>query len=539
MRLLARLRNQRLLSVTLVLFTLSIGILVGTLIGTAVRAEKTQTAASDATPLTIPDPVQLSTAFSQLAKQLEPAVVNVTARYGARETPQRPPRARRRNPTPTPPEEDDDQDSPDMFHRFFGQDPFGDQPQRPLHHRQSNGSGVIVDAHGYILTNYHVIEDATRIQIKFNGDTTEYNAKLIGSDPETDLAVLHVEDYHKPLAPAKIGNSDGVQVGDWAVAIGSPFGLEATVTAGIVSAKGRDIGPNHELQRFIQTDAAINPGNSGGPLLDIRGEVIGINTAIATESGGYQGIGFALPINLAVNVYNQIIKAGRVSRGSIGIGFDAKQKPETLKVYGSNHGVFITNVEAGQPADKAGIKVEDVIVAFNGRPIEGGDDLVNRVSMAPAGSEATIVVLRSGKRLEFKLKIGERTEVWANNPRFFKFRKEQPAGGAESTQVSFGLQVQNLTQAWRGQRGFKELGGVLVTGVDPDSFGDDVGLQPNDVITAINRRPVNSVDDVKKIQSTLKPGDAVAFRVMWGLRTARGQMDWQAVFAAGTLPANP
>jgi serine protease Do len=535
MRLWEILRKERLLSITLLAFTLSIGILVGTLINTAVRAERPRQA-SDAAPLVIPDPVQLSTAFSQLAKQLEPAVVNVTASYSAREIER--PRTQRRSPTPGPPEEDDP-DNPDMFHRFFGQDPFGDLPQRPFRHRQSNGSGVVVDPHGYILTNYHVIEDATRIQLKFNGDATEYNAKLIGSDPETDLAVLQVENYKKPLAAARIGNSDGVQVGDWAVAIGSPFGLEATVTAGIVSAKGRDIGPDHQLQRFIQTDAAINPGNSGGPLLDIRGQVIGINTAIATDSGGYQGIGFALPINLAVNVYNQIVKTGRVSRGSIGVGFDANQKTETLKVYGSNHGVFVTNVESGGPADKAGIKVEDVIVAFNGRSVQDGDDLVNRVSAAPVGSEAALGVLRNGKPMTFKLKIGEREEVWANNPRFSRFHQDQSPANGTSTAVSFGLQVQNLTDAWRRQRAFTEQGGVLVTRVDGDSFGDDVGLEPNDVITAINRRPVGSVDDVKKIQATLKPGDAVAFRVMRGARTARGAMDWRAVFAAGTLPANP
>jgi serine protease Do len=351
MSFIAKLKTQKLLSATLLLFTLSIGILIGTLIGTAVRAEKSQIGASDAATLIIPNPVQLSTAFSQLAKQLEPSVVNITATY-APEAGQRP-RTRRRG--PSPPDDDEDQDQgqgqgqgggSDLFHRFFGQDPFGDSPH-PFLHRQATGSGVVVDAHGYILTNFHVVEDASRIQIKFTGDTTEYNARLVGQDPETDLAVIKLESYNRPLVPAKVGNSDGVQVGDWAVAIGSPFGLEATVTAGIISAKGRDIGPDHQLQRFLQTDAAINPGNSGGPLLDIRGQVIGINTAIATDSGGYQGIGFALPINLAATVYNQIVKSGRVTRGSIGIGFDSNQKPETLRVYGSGHGVFVTRVEPG------------------------------------------------------------------------------------------------------------------------------------------------------------------------------------------------
>jgi serine protease Do len=452
MQLLAKLRQQKLLSSTLLLFTLSIGVLIGTLINTAVHAEKPQVTASDATPLVIPSPVELSTAFSQLAKQLAPSVVNITSTYGQRDNQQA--RTRRRAPTPAPPDDDDDQGGSDLFHRFFGQDPFGDLPQRPFPRRQATGSGLIVDRHGYILTNYHVVEDATRIQVKFNGDATEYTAKLIGSDPETDLAVIKLENYNKPLVPATMGNSDGVQVGDWAVAIGSPFGLEATVTAGIVSAKGRDIGPDHQLQRFIQTDAAINPGNSGGPLLDIRGQVIGINTAIATDSGGYQGIGFALPVNLAVSVYNQIIKSGRVSRGSIGIGFDPNQKPETLKVYGASQGVFIINVEAGGPAAKAGLKVEDVIVGYNGHAIKDGDDLVNRVSATPVGTDAAVTVLRGGKKMDFTVKVGERTEVWANDPRFRRFRREEPSHDS-STQVKFGLQIQNLTPAWRDRRGFR------------------------------------------------------------------------------------
>jgi serine protease Do len=528
---LAKLRTQKLLSATLLLFTLSIGILIGTLINSAVRAEKGP-ATGDATPLTIPSPTELSTAFSQLAKQLAPSVVNITSTYGAPDDPQV--HARRRGQTPSPPDDDEeDQGGSDLFHHFFGDSP------HPFLHRQATGSGVVVDAHGYILTNFHVVEDASRIQVKFNGDATEYHARLIGSDPETDLAVLKLENYGKPLVPAKIGNSDGVQVGDWAVAIGSPFGLDASVTAGIISAKGRDIGPDHQLQRFLQTDAAINPGNSGGPLLDIRGEVIGINTAIATDSGGYQGIGFALPINLAANVYNQIIRTGRVSRGSIGIGFDPNQKPETLKVYGSNHGVFVTRVEPGGPAAKAGLKVEDVIVGFNGRSVKDGDDLVNHVSATPVGSEATVDVLRGGKRMQFALKVGERTKVWAGDPRFSRFRQSQPDSGSASTQVRFGLLVQNLTQEWRNRRSFKEQGGVLITSVDAGSFADDVGLQPNDVITAINRRPVSSVDDVQKIQATLKAGDPVAFRVLRGARDVRGQMVWQPFYVAGTLSANP
>ncbi|MGO9096055.1 MAG: Do family serine endopeptidase [Bryobacteraceae bacterium] len=533
-----QLRRQKLLSATLLLFTLSIGILIGTLVTTKVRADKAQGGAPDATPLVIPNPVQISTAFTALAKQLEPSVVNITSTFGPRPSQQA--RTRRRQGQPQPDQDDDDQGGSDLFRRFFGQDPFGgDQGIQP-YHREGTGSGVVVDRNGYILTNLHVVDNATRIQVKFTGDPTEYTAKLIGSDPETDVAVIKIEDGKK-LVPAKIGNSDGVQVGDWAVAIGSPFGFEATVTAGIISAKGRDIGGGeHQLQKFIQTDAAINPGNSGGPLLDIQGQVIGINTAIATENGGYQGIGFALPINLAVNVYNQIVKTGRVSRGSIGVGFNGNEKPETLKVYGATHGVFVTQVTPGGPGDKAGIKVEDVIVAFNGRPVKDGDDLVSRVSATPVGSVAAVTVLRGGKEVDLKLTLGERSEVWADAPQFRRFRRQEEGREETSTEVKFGLNVRNLTDGLRDRLGFGQKGGVLIAGVVEGSFAEDIGVAPRDILMAINKQAVNSVDDLQRIQAKLKPGDAVAFRVMRaGLDTEGGHIQWRPAFPAGTLPANP
>jgi serine protease Do len=538
MKILGQLRHQKVLSATLLAFTLSIGILIGTLINTAVHAEREPGGVRDANALVIPNPVQLSTAFSALAKQLEPSVVNITSTYGARATAQS--RNRRSAPREPDQEEDDDQGGFDLFRRFFGQEP--DIPLQPFGRRQGTGSGVVVDRNGYILTNFHVVEDATRIQLKFNGDPAEYTAKLVGSDPETDLAVIKL-DNGKKLVPARIGNSDGVQVGDWAVAIGSPFGLEATVTAGIISAKGRDIGGvEHQLQKFIQTDAAINPGNSGGPLLDIQGQVIGINTAIATENGGYQGIGFALPINLAVTVYNQIVRSGRVSRGSIGVGFNPNEKPETLRVYGAKQGVFITQVEPNGPGEKAGVKVEDVIVALNGQPVKDGDDLVARVSNTPVGSEAALTILRDGRKLDLKVKIGERSEVWANDPRFRRFRREETGQEGSATQVKFGISIQNLTQGLRERMGFEEKGGVLVTGVTPNSFAEDIGVVPRDIIMAINRQPVASMDDVQRIQAKLKPGDAVAFRIMRGVRgqgARPGETLWQPAYLAGTLTSNP
>jgi serine protease Do len=528
---LALLRRQKLLSASLVLFTLSIGILIGTLLDSGVHAQKDQ-GAPDATPLTIPAASRLSSSFALLAKRLEPSVVNITSTYVPRASRSR--SGSRQQP---------DEDGADLFRRFFGQDPYGDDlggSRSP-----ATGSGVVVDRNGYILTNYHVVEDAFRIQVKFNGDPAEYNARIVGADPETDLAVIRLENG-KPLTPAKIGNSDEVEVGDWAIAIGSPFGLEATVTAGIISAKGREIGgADHQMQRFIQTDAAINPGNSGGPLLNILGEVIGINTMIATDSGGSQGVGFALPINLAVNVYNQIIRTGRVSRGSIGVSFPVDQKAELLKAWGGpGAGVFVTTVEPGGPAEKAGLKPEDIITHFNGRPVRDGDELVNRVSATPAGTQATVQVLRSGKALTLPLKVGERSQVWARTlpaPRYPS--PQQPAVPERASQGRFGIDIKNLTQGDRERISYTEREGVLVSGVDPGSFADEIGLLPRDIVVAINRQPVKSVDDIQRIERGFKSGDAVGFHVLRPLRRVRQggsgvrriEVEWQSVFLAGTL----
>ncbi len=535
MKFFASLREHKLLSFTLLLFTLSIGILLGTLVNTAVRAGNGQAGARDATPLSIPNPVELSTAFSQLAKQLEPAVVHITSTYGERERRQQSQRAPRRQPMPSP---EEGQEGWEWFRRFFGQQPFEDAPQYPFR-PQSTGSGFVVDRNGYILTNLHVVEEASRIQVKFHADPKEYDAKLVGSDAETDVAVIKIENG-KPLTPARVGNSDAVGVGDWAVAIGSPFGLEASVTAGIISAKGRELaGEGHQLQKFIQTDAAINRGNSGGPLVNIRGEVIGINTAIATDTGAYAGVGFALPVNLAVNVYNQIIKTGKVSRGGIGIQF-RKGRDELLKAYGATEGVFIEAVEPGGPADKAGIKVEDIIVALNGKPVKDGDDLVNRISNTPVGTQATVAVLRNGKRIDLPVTVGERAQIF---PRL-SGRRARPGAPDEvegATQAKFGMSIRNLNEADKDRLGY-EGRGVLITEVEPGSFAEDIGLLANDIVTSINRQPVSVIEDLQRIQGGLKAGDPVACRVMRASRQVppRGQRpEWQPLFVAGTLPANP
>ncbi len=535
MSLFDKLRTQKLLSFTLILFTLSIGIVIGTLINSGVKAAKDSTIAPGATPLTIPNPVQLSTTFSQIAKQVEPSVVNISTTY----LPKAQPRTgnRRQQQRLTPPDDDDQGQGDDNFlFRFFGGNPFGDSEPGQSRRGEALGSGVVVDPAGYILTNNHVVDKADRIQVKFMSDPTEYDAKVVGVDPLTDLAVIRVEGKRN-LVPAKIGNSEAVDVGDWAVAIGSPFGFQATVTAGIISAKERDIpGDTTQFQHFLQTDAAINPGNSGGPLLNARGEVIGINTAIASRSGGYQGIGFALPINTAVQVYNDIIKNGKVTRGSIGVKFtpsDTDRARNLLRANNLTEGVFIQNVAPGGPAEKAGMKDGDIIVSINGKPVHDGNELVNTVTATPVGNALNVTALRDGKRENFKITVGDLAQIFPDNA-----GGNAPEGPSkpEGTQARFGMTIQNLTQAQRQNLGVKESGGVQVTSVETDSFAEEIGLVNGCILLSINNKPVNSVDDVRRIQGALKPGDAVAFRILVQDRSTK---QWMSEFVAGTLPNTP
>ncbi len=528
-----KLRKQRLLSFTLILFTLAVGVVIGTLINTGVKAAKDSKVAPGATPLTIPNPVQMQSSFAAIAKQVEPSVVNISTTY----LPHAPAQSRnRRRAAPQQPDEGDEGDQgdqggmEDFFFRFFG-NPFGNNiPEMPQRRGYALGSGVVVDRAGYILTNNHVVDKADRIQVKFTGDTTQYDAKVVGVDAPTDLAVIRVEGRSN-LTPAHIGNSDAVQVGDWAMAIGSPFGFQATVTLGIISAKERDVDPTQQFQHFLQTDAAINPGNSGGPLLNLNGEVIGINTAIASRSGGYQGIGFALPINTAVKVYNEIIKTGKVTRGSIGVSFTPSESANAealLKAYGATEGVFVQSVAPGGPAEKAGMKAGDIIVAVNGKPIKNGGELIERVTSAPIGTPLTITVLRDRKRDDFHVVVADLAQVF---PDRFGSGKSEEAGPSEGTQARFGITIENLTQARRDNMGIKQSGGVLISAVEPASFADDIGMQRGDVLIEINRQAVNSVDDVKRIQSSLKPGEAVAFRIL----RQSGRGEWTPMFLAGTL----
>jgi serine protease Do len=531
-----KMRTQKVLSFTLILFTLSVGIVLGTLVNQGVKAARDDrpVAAPGASPLVIPNPVELSNSFSQIAKQMEPSVVNISTTYLPKSASRSRSNNNRRFVPPQQPDDDQGDDSGDLgnLFRFFGGNPFGGTPEFGGRKSSALGSGVVVDKAGYILTNNHVVDKADRIQVRFNGDPTDYDAKVIGVDAPTDLAVIRVEGK-RDLVPAKIGNSDAVQVGDWSVAIGSPFGYQATVTAGIISAKSRDIDPTMQFQHFLQTDAAINPGNSGGPLLNIRGEVIGINTAIASRSGGYQGIGFALPINTAAKVYNDIIKNGKVTRGSIGISFtpsDSDRARANLKVAGAPEGVYVEQVAPGGPSEKAGLESGDVIVSINGKPVHEGNQLVDTVTATPVGTPLNVTVQRDGKRYDKKVVVGDLAQIF---PERYGSGRDAGKIPEEGTSVSFGMQVKNLTEQMNESMGLKQKG-VQVVSVEPGSFADDINLQAGDVITALNRQPVTNTEDLKRVQQALKPGDAVQFRVM--RRAGRNSTDWQPAIIAGMLP---
>jgi len=519
----ARLTANRPAYTLSILFTLTVGILIGTVISYGVKGQDKKAVASDAAMLSVPSPQVLSNQFSQISKQLEPSVVNINT-----ESTIKAPKRRRGTPN-------DDEGNPfdDFFDRFFGgQGGQGGQGGGPGSIRErSLGSGVIVDPRGYIVTNRHVVDKADRIRVKLQNDPPGvlHDAKVIGSDQETDLAVIRIES-DKPLPTAKLGNSESMQVGDWVLAVGSPFGLQETVTAGIVSATGRNIVPNRQFQSFIQTDAAINPGNSGGPLVNMAGEVIGINTAILTDTNAYAGVGFALPSNTVVQVYNQLIGPDhRVSRGSIGIMFNAQENPAIARVYGTGSGVTVSSVTPGSPAEQAGLKVGDTIVAIDGKPVKNGDELVSDIAGRKPGSKITVGFIRNTKKQEVTATIADRAKLFAAR------LGDDEEGGIESggpKESKLGLTVRALTQEYADRTDVPANKGVIVTEVKSGSFGEDVGLTRGDIILEINRQPVDSEEQFNSISTTLKSGQDVVFLV----RQRGAGRQGGTIFLAGTLP---
>jgi serine protease Do len=336
-------------------------------------------------------------------------------------------------------------------------------------------------------------------------------ARVIGIDKATDLAVIKI-DTSTPLPTVKLGDSDAMQVGDWVEAIGSPFALAQSVTAGIVSAKNRTIdqGAAGQFQHFIQTDAAINPGNSGGPLLNMNGEVIGVNTAIYTQSAGYQGIGFAMPSNTVVSVYNDLISPShKVTRGSIGIQFKEGLSGAINRIYGFKNGVLVQEVQPGGPADKAGIKAGDIITTIDGRSIKDGEDLVNEIAARRPGSTIRLGYMRDGKPMDTTVTIGDRDKVFAemNNPQ----PENKPEGEGGAGEAKLGIVVHEVTPAMAAKI---HNSGVVIDSVRTGSFADLQGLEPGLVITHVNRQPTANREQFDAVVSKLKAGDDVALEVI-------------------------
>ncbi len=503
---------------------LSALVLAGSMFTGKVSGKEGQQAinSTDARPLTIPSPVTLSNGFSTIVKQVGPAVVNINTESTPKQVPNTGHRGNRRG-NPAPDGGDGGgggDDMQDFFNRFFGGGAGGGQPEAGT--RRALGSGFIVDPRGYIITNNHVVDKADKIYVKLSTDPDNPSdegrpAKLIGTDPSTDIAVIKIESA-QPLPTIKLGNSTGAQVGDWVLAIGSPFGLSKTVSAGIVSAvnrsnleQGGEGSPDAtQFQRFIQTDAAINPGNSGGPLVDMAGEVIGMNTAIYTQSAGSEGVGFALPSNILINVYNQLISPShKVTRGSIGIQFQAVQNSAVGRVYGfASGGVIVNTVTPNGPAAKAGLKSKDIIESVDGQTVKDGDELVGIISEKAPGSTVRLGYVRDGKHETATVGITDRAKLFADRD---KGEADVSPDQSDAGQTKLGITVQPVPAAQASKLSIR--GGIVVTAVRPGSFAEDIGLAPGLVIVEINRRPVTSEAEYRAVVASLKTGDDVVFVV--------------------------
>jgi len=497
--------KKRLLYLTLIVATLTIGVVIGTIVSGGVKAGEQKAQA-----LVIPDPVSLSNAFAQIAASLAPAVVNISTE-AAPETPTRTRNDRNRNP------QDPRQFDPFDFFNFFGNPDLPDRNEKV----RSLGTGFIVDKAGFIVTNHHVVEKATKITVRLE-DKSEYQAKVIGSDEETDLAVIKIE-AGRELPTAKMGNSDSVKVGDWVLAIGSPFTLDHTVTHGIISAKGRDSlpgGGTRPFQSFLQTDAAINPGNSGGPLVNMAGEVIGINTAIISDTRQSAGLGFALPANSAVKVYNQLAQNGKVTRGGIGISYKVEQNSALCRAMGlkSDCGVIVDSVTPGLPAAKAGIREGDVITEIDGTPIANTTVLLDTIASAAVGKTIRIKINREGRDMTIPVTVADRSEVLQANGGERENSPDRNDQG-DASPARLGIRIQDITPDMVRQLRLPSQDGVYVSAVDPDSPADEAGITRGTIITRViagtnQRFDVRNVDEFRRIERNLKSGQEIALGVL-------------------------
>ncbi|MGB9409021.1 MAG: trypsin-like peptidase domain-containing protein, partial [Terracidiphilus sp.] len=514
--------------------TLSAAIVAGSFAAHGVRGQENQSNSADATPLKVVNSTVPPNQFVEIAQKVGPAVVNINTRIlpkqATNKSRQKSYGRGRMEPVPQQPGDDQEQDQDqgrqqgqnqgpdnfqDFFNRFFGgqmpDQEGGDDGQI----RESLGSGFIVDPKGYIITNFHVVDKADKIYVKLSTDPDNQDdgrpARVIGFDKATDLAVIKIE-TSTPLPTVKMGNSDTTQVGDWVEAIGSPFALAQTVTAGIISAKNRTIEPgvSGQFQHFIQTDAAINPGNSGGPLLNMNSEVIGVNTAIFTQSGGYQGLGFAMPSNTVVEVYNDLISPShKVTRGSIGIQFKQGLSGSVNRVYGFKNGVIVNQVTPGGPAEKAELKAGDIITAIDGRSIKDGDDLVNEIASRRPGSNIRLGYLRDGKQADATVTIGDRDKVFAdlNTAQ----AESNPDEKGDVGEAKLGIVVREISPATAARL---HTTGVVIQSVRSGSFADLQGLEPGLVITRVNKLPTGTKEQFNAVADKLKTGDDMVFEII-------------------------
>jgi serine protease Do len=428
------------------------------------------------------DPVRSFPNFTDLAKRVGPSVVNVSTTQMRRPA----------QDAPSPFGQGDPRN--DLLERFFG----GRIPRGPQ--RQTGvGSGFIIDANGTILTNYHVVGDAEKINVTLS-DGKHFEAKVIGKDQKSDIAVIKI-DAGRNLPAVTLGDSDSLEVGEWVIAIGNPFGLDHTLTSGIVSAKGRQIGAG-PYDNFIQTDASINPGNSGGPLLNLRGEVVGINTAIFSQTGGNIGIGFAIPTNSVKDLLPQLRDKGRVVRGYLGTTVQ-KITPELADSLGLKQvgGALVADVVKGGPAERAGVKVGDIITEFDRKEIKDSADLPAVVARVSPGTSVQLKISREGKQLSLPITVGEMKD------------NEVAAAGQES---GLGLTVQPLTPELAQNLGLERAEGIVVSAVTPGGAADEAGLRAGDVITQVNRRPVKNLADYNREMSGSEKGKSVLFLVRRG-----------------------
>ncbi|MCC6442911.1 MAG: trypsin-like peptidase domain-containing protein [Armatimonadetes bacterium] len=466
--------------------------------------------------------VAMEDAFTSIAKQVEPSVVNIQAERTIKpvQNPQQPGQFRFRGPG-----RDDNGDPFSEFFRFFDQQP---QMPSPRGRASAGGTGVIVDPRGYILTNNHVVEgfDRLRVTLFDDKDSRELNAKVVGTDPMSDLAVIKV-DAGRPLPAAKLGSSERTQVGQWAIAIGNPLGFESTLTVGVVSAKGRELqgvgGQRNSYRNLIQTDAAINPGNSGGPLVNINGEVVGINVAIASPGGsGSIGIGFAIPVDTAKSVVRDLIQTGKVTRGWLGVSIQQMNSEDMNRFYGVRDGVLVADFTGtGSPARRAGMQPEDIIVRFNGKPIKAMGELQDAVSAVEPGKSVPVVVVRNRKEVTLQVTVGKMDPQVAMGPR------PNPGGpggnnsdeapqSAPAQTSKFGMTVTGITAAVAERLGLTDTTGVVVTEVEQGSAADEAGVQSGDVILKANGRNIRSMSDYTAAIRGLSDKDSVLLRVRSG-----------------------